>query len=465
MGIENFDINEKNEIHSIIKPEYINILKVKLMGQLLNIKSISPLGAEIFINDLHIEIGDKIKLEILISSKKYYFYELIIISKKIENDKKIIGFKWNNFDINNKNPLFKCDLDYSPIGTIKNLIKLDDYIYFKVKKISGFAIEFITSLRNKFFIPTLEIKAKINFPTIAEIDSMIKICSTEIVNIDNKYFLSVKADLKETSNKNMSIIGKYIFKFCPFVTLEELKKNNLKVLSTEDVISFSFVENEEDFYKVLELRHLTYTKAGKLPKNLPIEDTSDNFDKKAKILVGKYKDEIVASLRLFYPDSNEELEQELYTKLPSNFPDRKNIVEITRVCVHPDFRGSDILYNLFKQSALLIIGSNRRFVVGSSVKKLLPMYKKVGFKFTNISYIHTYLLGEEDNIFLGDAYKVITGNSINPLVWEFIYSDVYILSLENKLFKPNFIMKLNAFIYRILSPISKIILKKIKNKK
>ena len=221
-------------------------------------------------------------------------------------------------------------------------------------------------------------------------------------------------------------------------------------------MDFSYVSTHEDYEQVLKLRRDAYVDSGKLPSATSADKCADIFDSRARILVARYRGETVGSLRLVFPGSMDKIEQEDHVSLPASFPPREELVEITRVCTHPRFRGSDLLKLLFAQATKAVVESKRRYVVGSSNMEHLPIYKRIGFKPTDIFFKHQGFNGQEHVVFAGDVTRVISGLDIDPITWNVMYSDVARFLQEHKLLEMDASTALRIRAFKLLSPIARI---------
>jgi hypothetical protein len=126
---------------------------------------------------------------------------------------------------------------------------------------------------------------------------------------------------------------------------------------------------------------------------------------------------------------------------PADFPMATEVVDISRVCVHPDFRHCRILEALFRRAAAEIVQSGRRWLVGSASDKLLPMYRRIGCMPTSIQWKdRQFFGGAVHTVFLCDVRSALLGRA-NPLVWLFLWRDVARALVQDEVLTPRTLLE------------------------
>ena len=113
---------------------------------------------------------------------------------------------------------------------------------------------------------------------------------------------------------------------------------------------------------------------------IDLTDFQDDFDKRSRIVCIYHQRKLVASARMVFCEANDAMELERYVALPKDFPRKERSMEISRLCVDPNYRKSDLLLSLFKELTYIGLLSNRDYVVLTSPCELLSHYKKLGAK-------------------------------------------------------------------------------------
>jgi hypothetical protein len=170
----------------------------------------------------------------------------------------------------------------------------------------------------------------------------------------------------------------------------------------------------------------------------------------------------VASTRLIFNEIDDQMEHEQFVTFPIEFPRKDEICEITRVCTHPDFRGSDLLLGLFRFAAITVVQSGRRFVVGCATPDLLPLYTRLGFQATPLRYKHKSLNNIEHVIFVSDISKGLAGQGVSPFIWNVVWRDVIEYVIERQLIELDPMANIRMGLYRMVGPLAKFLYRKAK---
>src|SRR5690606_5659951 len=189
-------------------------------------------------------------------------------------------------------------------------------------------------------------------------------------------------------------------------------------------VDFRFVRSREDYEQVLELRRKAYVVEGKASPGAELYDMATEYDTMSRICMVTYNGKVVASAAVIFHAVDSKTEQELFVEWSDKYPSREDLIEVNRVCTDPDFRGSDLLYCLFRFIAIVSIQSGRNYCVICATDKLVPLYGKLGFVSTKKSYLHPSLGNQRHTMLIGNIVKGITGEGVNPIAWNLVYSDV-----------------------------------------
>ena len=74
------------------------------------------------------------------------------------------------------------------------------------------------------------------------------------------------------------------------------------------------------------------------------------------------------------------MEIENYIELPEHFPDKEDCMEISRLCIDPDYRKSDLLLSLFNEILLIALESKRNHALVTAPKDTAANYKRAGYR-------------------------------------------------------------------------------------
>ncbi|MAM73867.1 GNAT family N-acetyltransferase [uncultured Tistrella sp.] len=119
---------------------------------------------------------------------------------------------------------------------------------------------------------------------------------------------------------------------------------------------------------------------GRRPEARDPADWADRLDGSSLLFLAYLGDKPIATARLVVNGGDRSL-SELQAQVP--VPDtfwEGGFVEVSRLVVHPDFRGNRIRYDLFREVERLSLSMGVRFMLFDAIPRLVPMYQAVGGK-------------------------------------------------------------------------------------
>jgi hypothetical protein len=418
----------------------------------LSVFRVSPFGIEIKMKDKELEqltMGDKIDVDVDFGKQHTSFKGVLVGSLRNLGALNLLGVRLFPFEESRdlseerrSGKRWSFSEAFLPTGVAPNTLRFNDYIYFKMRDVSssGFLME--TSLRNKFLIKGVNLNCRLNFPLIGETNVQVEVRNAR------KSFSSDKEILLKGF---LTTVADYTVQFSSQPAAEDLKNAGMKPTSVSNGLTFGFVKNEDEYRDVLKLRHLAYAQVGKMDPKSPIESAGDIYDSRARILYAKHNGKTVGSIRIMFHSATDEFEHEQFIELPKNFPKKENIVEMTRFCTDPNYRGMDLFYAICARAALAIVQSGRQYMLGSTVDKLLPIYQKIGWAPTGVFYNHEGLGNEKHQILLCDMRACVRGEGISYSVWKNVYRDVFEFLSSNDQIAIDPIHNTKLFLYESIS--------------
>lgn len=345
-----------------------------------------------------------------------------------------------------------CDEKFYPTAIASNPGRYNDYIYFSIRDLSRSGARAVTSLRNKFILRGMRLECLVSFPMVTQISMEFEVKNITVVSERGKDLLSVGLEFVTATEIDLSAVAQYLIQFGDASTLEELRSEQLYPKSIAKAVDYSFVRTDDELQEVIELRYTAYKQEGKIAEGKKV--LADAYDARSRIVIGKYKGKIVASARIFIPEFGDQIEQEEYLQLPPECSRREDLVEVVRVCTHPEFRRSDLLVSLLKFIAITCIQARRYTVIGCATKELLSLYTKVGFRDTGIEYEHPELNNTKHNLIIADVRRSVLGRDVGPIVWNVLWKDTAKYLIENELLEHDPMSHVRVMIYKMLSPLS-----------
>jgi predicted GNAT family N-acyltransferase len=373
-------------------------------------------------------VGSRVALSLRLGASETRLDQVEVSALRSERGRDLVALRWvsgaaeADEDAGEKRAASRwtCGTEFVPTGVAPNAVRYDDFVHFRIVDISRTGMRLVTSLRNKFLLPGVSFEATVTFPTMGEARVAFRVVHARVVQEGAKKVLALGVTYALGSRRAGELIGQYLLQFGPGASLAQLRETGFEVVSSSRALEFGCVRTDEEYREVLELRRLAYVHAKKASADVKDVDMADDFDARSRILVAKYRGRVVASARLMFPRHAEDaLKHEEFLSLPATLPPRDEIVEISKVCTHPAFRGSDLFYGILKQAALTVVQSGRKWFLMSCTDSLLPVYAKVGLRKIGAGYLHpTMKLAH--HVCLGDVAGMIAGKRINPIVWNVV---------------------------------------------
>ncbi|WP_242344451.1 N-acyl amino acid synthase FeeM domain-containing protein [Anaeromyxobacter terrae] len=388
----------------------------------------SPLGVELVRSPALAAVspGDALDLTLRVGGSVSSFTGLRVAAVRIDRGREIVALRWSEAGPADEegapgekrsSSRFACERDWLPTGVTPNAVRYDDQIHFRIADISRTGMQLVTSLRNKFLIPGVEFTGTCTFPTMGQAEIAFRVVRVRIAQHGAKRCLALGVTWSVPDPRTRELVGQYLLQFGPGTSVQELRETGFHVRSSSRALDFGAVRTEEEYREVLALRRIAYLRAGKVGSGARDEDMADALDARSRILVAKYRGRIVACVRLLFPPTPDSpLKHEDYLTLPSGAPPRDEIVELSKFCTHPDFRGSDLFYTLVKHCALTTMQSGRRYAVMSCTDELVKPYGRVGFRKLGASYVHP-TMKLEHHLMMAEVARVVSGKHVNPVIW------------------------------------------------
>jgi hypothetical protein len=421
----------------------------------------SPLGVELVCTEANSTLlkSKKIDLELTIAGQVNHFQGLVVDLVKENNHIVLAGVRLSSprhsttaEPNSRRSQRWLCSEDFYPTCVSPTPGRFNEYMYFQIRDISRDGFQLLCSLRNKYLIPGSELNLTASFPMVGDLSIPVTVTRIGVRSDREKDYLVVGTEYKHLSKTAKSVIGQYLLQFSNAETLSDLRESGFLPNSVAQGTDYYFLKNEADYEEVLKLRLLAHRKGGTLDDAADLYDMSDRFDSNSRIIIGKHKGRIIASARVHFSSLEEPMEHEGYVKWPSEYPRRDSVLEITRVCTHPEFRSNDLLAGMLKFLGITCFQPQRPWVLVSSTDRMLPFYKKIGLQLTELSYEHPVYQGKQ-NVLLTNAFDILKGKGVHPIYWNALWRDVYDYHLEAGAIRPEPLDKARIRVFRLLLPL------------
>ena len=242
-------------------------------------------------------------------------------------------------------------------------------------------------------------------------------------------------------------------------TPSRLREAGFKSQQVKSRLRFRTVKTMEDYAEVLYLRRDAYVGAGKKPEGTAPESMAGRLDGISRILMAHHHEKLVGSMTFTYPTLQDTmLDSQMGfpgQKYPVNIPPKANLIEVSRLCIHEEYRSTDLLQGMFEHGIKHFLMSDRHWLLTSSVSDLLPTYARIGFLKLGASYKHPGLNFQEHHLILAHRDTFLFGKGMNLLVWNTLFGDVIQYLVDRNLVT---LTKMERFLIRsklLLRPLSK----------
>ena len=234
---------------------------------------------------------------------------------------------------------------------------------------------------------------------------------------------------------------------------EEIREAEFKVHEISNTFRFRYLKTKEEYEEVLNLRLQAYLQAGKLKEDVTRDQLIAPLDKISRILVAYHGKKMVASVALSFPDSEHEqldTERALSGGYPPGMPKKTDLIEVARLCTHPNYRRGDLLLRMFEQMYKVFAFSDRNYILTSTDNKLWNIYKKLGFRKTGHTYLHPYLEGIEHSLIIVKRGAGTHSYKLNPLAWNYLYRNMTNHVLARRSIEYGVFGQIKMLVYRLI---------------
>jgi Acetyltransferase (GNAT) domain len=218
--------------------------------------------------------------------------------------------------------------------------------------------------------------------------------------------------------------------------------------------TFRCVKTHEEYMEVLELRFKAYKAAGKLKETQTVMDMRAPLDPISRILTVYHGRTLIGSVALAFPEYESvplDTERALAGGYPSHVPEKRRMIEVSRLCTEPAYRGTDLLVRIFQHVYRVAMTSDREFFISSTDDKLWPLYKRLGFVKLGVSYDHPYLAGIPHHLMLLRRRTLSEASGIGPANWNHLFRDMTEYIDKTQEVRRPWLARVKLFAYRAIA--------------
>jgi predicted GNAT family N-acyltransferase len=471
-GVSPFDV--RDPVHGVVSPADVRpgdpirarVRRGGVQEVGAQVWRISPFGVELVrtLALASVVPGDALDLTVHMGTSVSEFRKLLVVSLREERGREILALRWSHpapralekvAGEQRDGSRWSCLPEYLPSGITPNAVRLYDHVHFRIADISGTGMQLLTSLRNKFIIPGVTFEATCTFPTLGSTRVEFHVVHTRVVQHGGKKFLSVGTTYRLPERRAPDLLGQYLLQFGPGTSLQELRATGFRIRTSLPAVEFGSVRTDDEYREILALRRLAYVHAKKVSEDAKDLDMADEFDAQSRILFARYQGRMVASLRVMFPSgAADPLKHEEYVRLPETLPPRDELVELSKACTHPDFRGSDLFYGLAKLATLTIAQAGRRWMLMSCTDGLVRVYTAFGWRRMSLSYVHPSMKLEH-HLLLGDVPAMLAGQGTNPIFWNLtVGREIWEFAKMCNVVPDTLRSRTRVFVWRLFKPLA-----------
>lgn len=200
-----------------------------------------------------------------------------------------------------------------------------------------------------------------------------------------------------------------------------------KVKALLPALSIAPLLKKKEFAEALEVRRVCYTKRGKIqPSSKP--ELPEHEMKRPGTLYGIYAGaRIVGCVRMLAPKSADLLESVDIPlgRYPGDLPAKTDSIEITGLCLLPEFRGIETFKLIYAQVHRFLVEHNRGHIIISADQVLKKKYRFIGFTATGHCYDKPASAFPHICIMVSNQRRFgIYGLHADPLRWNLFLRDI-----------------------------------------
>lgn len=303
----------------------------------------------------------------------------------------------------------------APQAFAESSVFFSNMMLFRVVSLSARGGTLVTSLSNKSVILGVPFNLTVLFPNHGQIVFVAVPLRVRKNKANSKTFL-VDVEFKNVGPHALEAMSELILMSTHGTSLEELRNAGLFVGRIENSIQLTYPLNKEDFDSIFQLRLRAYHDVGKLLDKANAEDMRDRFDSYSRHLLLKVGGVLAGAMRIVFVGKDLERSEhhDLGVEIPKFIRDG-GFVEFSRVCTHPDYRGSDITLRMVQECIRITVQANMPYALANCNADLWPLYKGIGARKVGSPF---KAFGRDDcQLIVFDALKIMRAQRGNVFVW------------------------------------------------
>jgi hypothetical protein len=275
-----------------------------------------------------------------------------------------------------KTERFECSEFFRPNALCGSPYFFGERAFFGLTDISSSGCSAITSARNKFLSPNMEVSLTISFPLVGTINVDAIVRAVSLRSKGTRY--QINLEFKQTTSSMLQTIGEYLMLVNPKLQPEELRRAGLRLSKLSNVISVSTPRSREDWDAILNLRKELMQTASSSSSAHSFFDQFDSFSRSLMVKIGE---RTIATGRILFLNADPGRSEAVFTlgfPWPTNIP-LKNTLEVSFPLVSPNYNHSEAFETLMKGYFKIAFENDAHFLLCAAPLSESANMESLGF--------------------------------------------------------------------------------------
>lgn len=303
-------------------------------------------------------------------------------------------------------------------------------LFLNVNDVSETGLLAQTSLTNKHILPGMRLpRARLIIPGHESLAIDFAVENTRRGSGDDSFLLGLSVLSDRTEYKQA--LRTYLTQMAPMANsadehLSKLADSGFLSKKLKGAVSYRTITTKSDYEDVLKLRFIGYGKHNKVRDGSTWEQQGDGLDREGLIIGGYLGGKLVCSMEVRFGEDPLPLRSEqLNGNKPIQGIDRRRVVEINKLVIHPKLQGSDVVIGMMQRVHAIVVTRGQFDVLLAATDQLSPLYERIGAAKIGIRVPHPFLIDEFLNIMVVRREVYHDGIRFNPHAWNTIYQSLH----------------------------------------
>ena len=264
---------------------------------------------------------------------------------------------------------------FPPTASSAHPLLFCETMFFRVVDFSPKGMGLVTSLANKVLLKGLNLDLNLHLPKVGTSNVNVEI--RNVVLQQDRFLLNTI--FKPPALRIHDSICRYLLLCDGSLSPKILKRMGFRL--TNAITAMFDYATLADLDEICKLRHAAYGVANPNIVELDPKDMLDRFDENARHLIYRANGKIIAAARAIFNNgikSNSEIFGKYSAILDVDIWEEP-FIEISKYCVSPHYRNTDLANSLLNQVFRIAFESGNQSIVATCEPKLFNYWKKIGY--------------------------------------------------------------------------------------